>query len=87
MLIALPEEGIREHHVIHAGTRWIIENILVNEKQQRHVYFFSSQEFLFLKAEAFYFGEIWCYLPIDVSENPAHMSESDRALTRSGVTL
>jgi len=52
------EERVRQNDIIYVPHCRIIHEIFIYKKENRHVHFFSRQQFLFLEAEAFYFGKV-----------------------------
>jgi len=54
-----PEEGIAQNHIVNPRHLRIIHDISINEEENRQIHLFPCPNLLLLKAEAFYFSEIW----------------------------
>jgi len=52
-----PEESVWEYDIIQILERRVVKHVFVDEKQQRHVHFFSCKQCLLFETETLYFGE------------------------------
>ena len=60
------QESVREGHFPHVAHQRVVEEISVNEEEDGEVDLFAGEDPLFLEAETFDFGEIWCDLCVCV---------------------
>ncbi len=52
--IYLPEECVGQNYIIQVATCWVIQDVSVDEEQERHIYLLPCKKLLFLKTEAFH---------------------------------
>jgi hypothetical protein len=68
------EEGVGQNNIIDVPTRRVVQYVLVNEEQERHIDFLSRQKFLLLEAETFNLGKVWRNLsPRRMSHPPSRL--------------
>lgn len=58
----LTEERVRQSNGIDLGHCGIVDEVRINEEENRHVDCFSSVQSLFLETKALYLAEVWCHL-------------------------